>query len=39
MISLQDDRITEFEKEVRKRRGSAVMNWKESNSTEKGSLA
>ena len=34
MTSLQTDRIKEFENEVRKWGGSAVMDWKESNSPE-----
>src|ERR1035437_6150227 len=34
MTSLQDDRIREFENEVRKRGGSAEMGWRESNSPE-----
>ena len=34
MTSQQDDRIKEFENEVRKRGGNAVMDWKESNSPE-----
>jgi len=34
MTSLQTDRIKEFENEVRKRGGSAVMDWKESISPE-----
>ena len=34
MTSQQDDRIKEFENEVRKRGGNAVIDWKESNSPE-----
>jgi len=34
MTSLQDARIKEFENEVRKRGGNAVIDWKESNSRE-----
>jgi hypothetical protein len=34
MTSLQDARIKEFEIEARKRRGNAVIDWKESNSSE-----
>ncbi len=34
MTSQQDDRIKEFENEVRKRGGNVVMDWKESNSPE-----
>lgn len=34
MTSLQDDRIKEYQNEVKKRGGNAVANWKESNSPE-----
>ena len=34
MTSLQDARIKEFEIEVRKRGGNAVIDWKESNISE-----
>jgi len=34
MTSQQDDRIKEYENEVRKRGGNAAMAWKESNSPE-----
>lgn len=34
MTSLQDDRVKEYESEVNKRGGSAVTDWRESNSVE-----